>query len=58
MAGAPALWGDHLYRARAITQERTAQITKPSRDGRGLRRKNKMPYFFACLKDLLGLEPG
>jgi hypothetical protein len=51
----PELWGDHLYRARAITQERTAQITKPSRDGGTIRRKNKMPYFFEVLEDLLGL---
>jgi hypothetical protein len=54
---APELWGDHLYQARAITQEHTAQITKPSSNGRALRRKNKMPYFFEVLEDLLGLRP-
>jgi hypothetical protein len=52
----PELWGDHLYRARAITQEHTAQITKQSSNGRTLRRKNKMPYFFEVLEDLLGLR--
>jgi hypothetical protein len=53
----PELWGDHLYQARAITQEHTAQITKQSSNGRTIRRKNKMPYFFEVLEDLLGLRP-
>ncbi len=53
----PELWGDHLYQARAITQEHTAQITKQSSNGRAIRRKNKMPYFFEVLEDLVGLRP-
>ena len=53
----PECWGGRLYQARAITQERTAQITKPSRDGRSHRRKNKMPYFFEVLEDLVGRRP-
>ncbi len=53
----PEFWGDHLYSARAITQERTAQITKQARDGNAIRRKNKMPYFFEVLEDLVGLRP-
>lgn len=56
-AGVPReRWGDTLYQARAITQERTAQIRTLSADGgQGIRRKNKMPYFLAVLADLLGL---
>ena len=49
-------WSDYLYQARAVTQEHTAQITKQGGDGRSLRRKNKMPYFFEVLEDLLGLR--
>ena len=57
-AGVPAAaWGDLLYRARVIAQEHTAQITKRAGDGSGgLRRKNKMPYFFATLEQLLALR--
>jgi hypothetical protein len=49
-----AQWGDVLYQARSITQERTAQIRTLAADGEAsLRRKNKMPYFLAVLEDLL-----
>jgi hypothetical protein len=48
-------WGDVLYQARAITQERTAQIRTLAAEGESsIRRKNKMPYFLAVLEDLLG----
>ena len=53
----PARWGDALYRARAITQEHTGQITKRSGTAAGARRKNKMPYFFSVLEQLVGLRP-
>ena len=47
-------WSECLYQARAITQERTAQIRTPARHGeQNLRCKNKMPYFFAVLADLV-----
>ena len=36
--------GGFLYQARAVAQERTAQITKQADSPAGLRRKNKMPY--------------
>jgi hypothetical protein len=50
-------WGDVLYQARSITQERTAQIRTLAADGESsIRRKNKMPYFLAVLADLLGLS--
>jgi hypothetical protein len=57
-AGTPATeWADYLYRARAITQERTAQIRSgPTESGRPWSPKNKIPYFFAVLEDLLGLR--
>ena len=51
------LWGDFLYQARAITQEHTGQITKPGGETAGLRRKNKMPYYFGVLEQLVGLRP-
>ena len=58
-AGIPSeRWGDYLYQARSKTQEATAQIRKQaSGDGRGLRGKNKMPYFLATLEQLVGLRP-
>jgi hypothetical protein len=47
-------WGDCLYQARAITQERTAQIRTLARTSeQSFRRKNKMPYFFAVLAALV-----
>jgi hypothetical protein len=59
-AGTPAGdWPDYLYRARAITQERTAQIRAGSGTGpvgRAWSPKNKVPYFLAVLEDLLGLR--
>ncbi len=54
----PDNWGGYLYEARAVTQERTAQITKPAATGAsGMRRKNKMPYYFRVLEQLVGLRP-
>src|SRR4051794_30704442 len=51
-------WSDYLYQARGLTQEHTAQIRKLAGDGGdGIRRKNKMPYFFATLEQLVGLRP-
>jgi hypothetical protein len=54
----PEMWDDHLYRARAITQEHSASITKKRGDGdtRDISFKNKAPYFFAVLESLLGLR--
>ena len=48
-------WDDHLYRARALTQEHTATITKQGSTD-SVRRKNKFPYFKAVLEDLCGLR--
>jgi hypothetical protein len=54
----PEQWSDKLYQARGLTQEHTAQIRKLAGDGGdGIRRKNKMPYFFATLEQLVGLRP-
>ena len=54
----PGRWGDYLYQARAITQEHTVQITKRATDGDdGIRQKNKMPYYFGVLEQLVGLRP-
>ena len=54
----PEQWSDLLYQARGLTQEHTAQIRKLAGDGGdGIRRKNKMPYFFATLEQLVGLRP-
>jgi hypothetical protein len=51
-------WGDVLYQARSITQERSATITKRADDpGKVFAAKNKMAYFFAVFDDLLGLRP-
>ncbi|MDP9373332.1 MAG: hypothetical protein M3Q65_12945 [Chloroflexota bacterium] len=44
---------EHLYAARAITQERTAAIRAPATTATGTRQKNKMAYFFAVLEDQL-----
>lgn len=47
-----------LYQARSLTKEATAQITSEGEDPTyGVRRKIKMPYFFAVLEDVLGLRP-
>jgi hypothetical protein len=50
-------WDDLLYQARASTQERTGQIRKVTGDLDAIQRKNKMPYFFAMLEQLVGLRP-
>jgi hypothetical protein len=41
-----------VYEARSITKQAT--IRKPATEGNGLR--NKAPYFFAVLRNLLGLD--
>ena len=46
---------EHLYAARATTQERTAAIRTPAGAGP---HKNKTPYFFAVLEERLGLRAG
>jgi hypothetical protein len=57
-AGIPeARWDDLLYAARQRTQEASAQITRQAGEGGGLRRKNKMPYFFGVLEQLVGIRP-
>jgi DNA-binding transcriptional ArsR family regulator len=43
--------------ARRTTQERTASIKKGAAKGGPLAGKNKMPYFFEVLADLLNLAP-
>jgi DNA-binding PadR family transcriptional regulator len=54
----PEQWADALYAARGRAQESTAQIRKIARDGgAGFRRKNKAPFFFACLEQIVGLRP-
>lgn len=46
-----------LYKARSLTQESTAQIKAVGDDPNfDVRRKIKMPYFFAVLEDILGLR--
>ena len=53
----PEQWGEYLYRARAITQERSARITTTVADGKGrFVHKNKAPYYFEVLASLLGLR--
>ncbi len=47
---------EHLYAARAITQERTAAIRTPAATATGTWQKNKMAYFFAVLENQLGLR--
>lgn len=48
---------ESLYKARSLTQEATAKITAMGDDANyGLKRKIKMPYFFAVLEDILGLR--
>jgi hypothetical protein len=43
--------------ARRTTQQRTAAITKQAaRSGDTLTTKNKMPYFFGVLADLVGAD--
>ena len=58
----PEHWGDAMYQARGLTQEHTGQIRKAASGGggeiRGMRGKNKMPYFLATLEQLVGLRPG
>lgn len=44
-----------LYEARSIVKERSSAIRKQT-DGGGLPVKNKMPYFFSVVEDLLGLR--
>lgn len=43
----------HLYRARSITQERTAAIRAPAADEQAQWKKNKMGYFFSVLQNQL-----
>ncbi len=48
---------ESLYKARSLTQESTAQIKAVGDDPNfDVRRKIKMPYFFAVLEDILGLR--
>lgn len=46
-------WDDHLYRARAVTQEHSASIKKPSGTSGRLSGKNKFPYFKKVLQSLV-----
>jgi hypothetical protein len=54
----PERWDDFLYQARTITQEHSGSIKKgrSQHDG-SLAVKNKAPYFFAVLQQLVGLRP-
>jgi hypothetical protein len=48
---------NHMYSARAITQERSAAIRTPAAGTRvGGGRKNKMAYFFAVLENRAGMR--
>jgi len=50
-------WGDYLYQARSITQQRSASITKWNDDkDRAFPVKKKMAYYFSVLDDLLKLK--
>ena len=49
-------WDDHLYRARALTQEHSASITKRSADPARLSGKNKFPYFKKVVMSLVSPE--
>jgi len=52
-----ARFEEALYKARSLTQESTAQIKAVGDDPNfDVRRKIKMPYFFAVLEDILGLR--
>lgn len=53
-----AEFADHFDAARQRTKERTGAIRLPAAKGTGgtFAGKNKMPYFFALLEDLLGLR--
>ncbi len=44
-----------LYEARSIVKEHSAHIRKEA-DGGGWAVKNKMPYFFSVVEDLVGLR--
>ena len=46
---------DVLYQARSLTQAQ-GTVQKPAAAGGGLR--NRVPYFFAVVEDLLGLKEG
>lgn len=46
-------WDDHLYRARALTQEHSASIKKTSGNPSKLSGKNKFPYFKKVLMSLV-----
>jgi helix-turn-helix protein len=49
-----AQWPDYLYQARTLVKERAGAITKVStRDGE---RKNRGPYYFAVLRDLVAAD--
>jgi replication protein O len=49
-----AQWPDYLYQARTLVKERAGAITKVStRDGE---RKNRGPYYFAVLRDLVAVD--
>ncbi len=49
-------WDDHLYRARALTQEHSASIKKRSVDPTKMSGKNKFPYFKKVLVSLVSPE--
>ena len=46
-------WDDHLYRARALTQEHSASIKKRSGDPTRFSGKNKFPYFKKVVMSLV-----
>ena len=45
-----------LQTAKKKTQQHTASIQKNAGEAAAFGRKNKMPYFFSCLEDDLGLR--
>lgn len=47
---------DRLYQARAVTKERSAAIQKKRSGDNPWSSKNKMPYMFSVLSDLLGRQ--
>ncbi len=53
----PERWGDFIFQARAIAQERSDRIAKQATGPTGFPRQNKVPYMLACLEQMVGLRP-
>lgn len=49
-------FSQRLYEARAMTKEHSGNIKRKAKDGDPWGKKNKMPYLFAVLTDLVGTK--